>query len=360
MLITCPNCRTRYTLQPAQLGQGRNVSCSNCAHVWFADPKDAEPDPPPRPAAAPPPAAAMPQQAYAPAPGYPPQGYAPQPGYPPQGYAPQPGYPPPPGYPAPPAPQAAPPPPEPAAPPPEPAAPPPEPAPEPDPLPDPEVAADDTDLRELTTDIDSMFEDEDIEPFESLIGDDDQEDDGLDEIDSPDQMEDPEEIPDVFTAEEQEPDQDQPKKSPILKIIGFIFVLLVVGLVAAAFFLKDHVVKFVPALESVYDMIGFHEVGDGLQIQKVDITQDTDAGLEVLVVRGEVENVKDDVRPVPMLRATLLDGEGEPLQTADVAPVKSQLRAGDRLSFKILIKEPSPLRRRVTVTFIEAAEANPQ
>ena len=303
MLITCPNCRTRYQLQPAQLGQGRNVSCSNCSNVWFADPKDAEPDPPP-----PPPAQAAPPPMQAAAPAYPPQGY------PPQGYAPQPGYAaaPPPGY-APPPPQMAAPPPEMAAPPPPvDAAPPPEPAPEPDPMPEPEPeAADDDDIAALTTDIDSMFEDEDddIEPFESLISSDDDGDD-LEDIESPDQMEDPDEIPDVFTADEQEPDDDVPQKSPIGKIIGLIFVLLIVGTIAAAFFLKDMVVKYVPALDQVYEMIGFTQVGEGLQIQKLEFARELEAGLEVLVVRGRVENVSDEVKPVPILRAVLIDAEG--------------------------------------------------
>lgn len=347
MLITCPNCRTRYSLQPAQLGQGRNVSCSHCSHVWFADPRDAEPDPPPQPAMAPArPAPYPPQQQMYAQPAYgAPQGYAP----PPQGYAPPP-----------PAAAPPPPPPEPAA---MPAPPAPEPAPEPAPIPEPEedpepiIEDDDDDMGVLPNDIDAMFEDddEDIEPFESLISNDDEEDD-LDSIDSPDQMEDPEYIPDVFSPDEQEPDDDLPKKGIIGKIIIVFFLVLFGGLIAGAFFLKDHVIRAVPALEKVYDMVGFHEVGEGLQIQRVEFAQETDQGLEVLVVRGQIENVSDKLRPVPMLRAILFDSEGEEIQHADVAPLKSEMRKGDKMSFKISIKEPSPLRRRIKVTFIDPKE----
>lgn len=343
MLIICPNCRTRYSLQPAQLGQGRNVSCSNCQHVWFADPKDAQPDPPPQPAR-------RPQQAYPPQ-GYPPQGY-PQQGYPPQGYPPQ-GYAPQ-GYP-PPAQGFAPPSPEPAAPPPA-----PKPAPEPKLMPEPEMDDDDDDdVSALPTDIDSMFEDEDedIVPFVSLISDDD-ESDNLSDIGSPDQMEDPDEIPDVFRPDEQEPDDAAPRKSPILKIILFIFILLMGGIIGGVFFFKDYVVKAVPQLEKVFDMIGFTQVGAGLQIQKIESAQEVDAGLEVLVVRGRIENVSDKVRPVPMLRATLIGAEGGDVQHADVAPIKSQLKASEVVSFKIRIKEPSPLRRQVKVEFVDPKKAS--
>ena len=55
MIITCPNCATRYKINPASLGdEGRTVRCSSCGERWFvqkeapeAAPKPAEPDPPP-------------------------------------------------------------------------------------------------------------------------------------------------------------------------------------------------------------------------------------------------------------------------------------------------------------------------
>ncbi|MEQ9559210.1 MAG: DUF3426 domain-containing protein [Rhodospirillales bacterium] len=346
MLVTCPNCRTRYMLQPAQLGQGRNVSCSNCSHVWFADPRDALPDPQPAPRRAAAPTGYPPQQQMYAQPGY---GAAPPP-YPPQAYAP------------PPVPQAAPPPPpapEPAPMPPPPA---PEPADEPDPIMEPDtMIADDTDdgdMGVLPNDIDDMFEDddEDIQPFESLINNDDEEDD-LDSIESPDQMEDPDYIPDVFSAEEQDPDDDLPKKSILGKVIALFFVLLIGGLVAGTFFFKDELVAKVPQLNDVFKMIGFHQVGAGLQIQRVEHAQETDQGLEVLVIRGQIENVADGTRPVPMVRAVLFDAEGEPIQHADVAPLKSELAKGEKMSFKIRVREPSPLRRRITVTFMDPKDA---
>jgi len=348
MLITCPNCRTRYMLQPAQLGQGRNVSCSNCRHVWFADPRDAQPDPPPAPRRPAPAPYAQPQT-YA-HPGY----GAPQAPYPQQGYAPPP----------PPVPQAAPPPPPPPAPEPAPVPPPPapEPADEPEPAAEPKITAEDDargDVAALPDDIDDMFEDdEDIPPFESLINNDDEEDD-LEAIESPDQMEDPDYIPDVFTAEEQEPDDDLPKKSILGKIIALVFVLLIGGLVAGTFFFKDELVAKVPQLNDVFKMIGFHQVGAGLQIQRVEHARESDQGLEVLVVRGQVENVADGPRPVPVLRAILFDAEGEPIQQTDAAPLKSELKKGEKMSFKIRVREPSPLSRRITVTFIDPKDAKP-
>ncbi|PIW30284.1 MAG: hypothetical protein COW30_02765 [Rhodospirillales bacterium CG15_BIG_FIL_POST_REV_8_21_14_020_66_15] len=58
-----------------------------------------------------------------------------------------------------------------------------------------------------------------------------------------------------------------------------------------------------------------------------------------------------------MVRAILFDAEGEPIQHTDVAPLKSDLAKGDKMSFKIRVRDPSPLRRRITVTFIDPKDA---
>ncbi len=50
MIITCPNCSTRYLVAEDKIGdQGRRVRCAKCDHIWFQDPTPsdvAEPDVP--------------------------------------------------------------------------------------------------------------------------------------------------------------------------------------------------------------------------------------------------------------------------------------------------------------------------
>jgi predicted Zn finger-like uncharacterized protein len=62
MIITCPACSTRYSMDPLSLGpEGRRVRCAKCKHVWQQTPPDdmpkrvdlAPPEPAPAPAAAP-------------------------------------------------------------------------------------------------------------------------------------------------------------------------------------------------------------------------------------------------------------------------------------------------------------------
>lgn len=50
MLISCPNCATRFSVSDAALGQGRNLKCARCAHKWFQTPEAAADAPAAEPA----------------------------------------------------------------------------------------------------------------------------------------------------------------------------------------------------------------------------------------------------------------------------------------------------------------------
>jgi predicted Zn finger-like uncharacterized protein len=45
MILTCPNCATRYQTDAAIAAPGRNVRCAKCGQVWFQSPPEPEPEP---------------------------------------------------------------------------------------------------------------------------------------------------------------------------------------------------------------------------------------------------------------------------------------------------------------------------
>lgn len=38
MILNCPTCNTRFAVDEKAIGEGRDVKCGACAHVWFVDP----------------------------------------------------------------------------------------------------------------------------------------------------------------------------------------------------------------------------------------------------------------------------------------------------------------------------------
>jgi len=328
-------------------------------------------------AASAPPAQPYPQQHPQAAYPYPPPGYPP---YPPPGYPP---YPQAPGAPAPAAEQ----PPasaeQPAAPP-QPPEPEPEEASDPDPMTalmdDAEETPDDTrdedpmavfdtgddddeDDALSQDDIEALFndDDEDNAPIESMIENGEEEDDGT----AFDDLEEPDPIPEVFTADEtgddedtefdDDDDEDESSGSMLKIIIAVVVLVLLLGSVGAVIFLRDTIIQTFPSAEGLYSMVGLEDdsLGGGLSINDVKSTRESIGGKDVLVVRGDVVNVSERPRPVPMLELRLSDTEGQVVQSAKSAPLKNELIAGDKISFEIQLENPSALARRLEVTFIE-------
>jgi hypothetical protein len=311
---------------------------------------------------------------------YPPPGYPPYPPYPPPGYQAPPGYPPPPG-------------PEQAA---SVAAPEPAPAPEPEPEPTPEpVIKDEIEFPEMddaidedpmadldvsndedddlsSDDIDAMFGDEaEPEPLSSMVAgtaedDDDDNDDGNNDNADFDDLDEPEPIPQVFTADDDDDefddddeDEDEDKgRGPLIKIIIAVILVFLIGMAGAIVFLRDVITDIVPAAEGIYSVIGLEDdsLGAGLSIKNVKSARESIGGKDVLVVRGEIANVSDRERSIPLLELRLLDLEATLVQSAQATPLKQSLVAGDKIGFKIQLEEPSALAQGLEITFVERAD----
>jgi len=351
MIITCQNCQTHYSVNVGAIGGGMSVRCANCGNTWHQNPVQATrpmPQPMPMPMAP----APQPQQPI----------YAEQTPF--QQPAASPPPPPPPPLPEPiPEPEPAP-------------EPEPEPAPEPEPEPAPELepeapaeaaggdemeAADEFEAAGASEDalspeqLDEMFgEDTESGAFQSLAETKGSDDDEEPPIDDPDTIPEPEPIPQVLSAEDDGSIDDlDEKKGGKGKIIGIAAAVLIIALGAGVFFGKSFIVGLWPGAVDIYAMVGLggDELGAGLDIRNVKSSREVDGGVDVLVVRGVVANISEEDRQVPMIRVSLFDGGGEEIQHVVAAPVKSRLPGGATVGFRAQLAEPSPLARRLEVTF---------
>ena len=171
-----------------------------------------------------------------------------------------------------------------------------------------------------------------------------------------DSIEDPEPIPGVFSSDDEVfMDDGSDKKMGKGKIIGIAATVLVLALGAGLFFGRTFIIDMVPQAAGIYEMLDFggSEVGEGLDIRNVKSLREVESGVDILIVRGEVSNVSEEDRMVPMIRVVLYDGEGEEVQSTIAAPLKNRLPPGTSIGFSAKLPEPSALARRLEVTFTE-------
>lgn len=369
MIIACSNCQTAYDIDAHGLGSGgRMVRCAQCGTKWFQEPGRGAPRPVVR--------RAQPRRrarqdggrlaeagAAYPAPPWPPApAYPPPPGYVPQGYVPQ-------GYPQP---YASPPPPPPPPPMPE-LEPEPEPEPMPEPMPEPEPepmaeepseapaeapapAQSEREEKPLSqAELDRLFKaTPEPEPMSSLSGDEGESNRVKDAAEIPE----PEPIPpSLSNAADSDDAANAPKsKGGVLRALTWVgagIVVVVGGLAAGAFFGRGFIVDKWPPAAEYYAMLGLsvESLGGGLDIRGVQSSRETEGEAEVLIVRGTVANVSSRPRKVPHIRVTLFDAKDKEIQSAVVQPTKPELAAGDNIGFRARLPDPSPLARRLEVTF---------
>ena len=352
MIITCPTCSTRFSVESGALGSGgKTVRCFHCGNTWLQEPV-AEEVPQPVYAAA----SAAAQPAPVPAPAPPPVAAPPPPP------APEPS---PPIAPAPePAPEPVPEP-EPVIEAEAPVVPEPEPEPEPEPAPEPGAAEEmpaspsETDAEPLSDEeLDAMLGSE-AEPdgmeSVSLIGAPPDQDEASD-IEDPEDLPEPEPIPGVFTAPESVPEGQESKRG-LGMIISLAAVLVLVPTVLGAglFFGRAQVVDLWSGAAPLYAMIGFpvETLGAGLEFRNVKSERLFEKGVDMLVVGGRISNISDEPRDVPLIRVALIDVSDQEVQSLVLPPDKDRIPAGESIRFRAQLENPPGTARGLEVTFTE-------
>ncbi len=137
---------------------------------------------------------------------------------------------------------------------------------------------------------------------------------------------------------------------------GGIIFLLLGGLVAALWFGRMQVVERFPEAARLYKAVGvpIEVLGDGLEFRGVASEMVKEGKTSVLLVRGVIANVVTGDRPVPLLRLVLLDTGGGVIQEAFAKPRKDSLAGGAQIGFQVRMEDPSAAAVRYEITFAEA------
>ena len=311
MFITCPSCSTQFQVSDSALGhQARRVCCFHCGAVWSERPTGdvmARRAPPPRRLAATTRVAGALMEATAvtrashatPAP-------APRPIAPPKPRAEDKPMAARPARAAAAKPQAA-------------------PAPAPAPMPEPEP-------------------DEEMDP-DLVLG----ADDG-DEMD----MADVKPFLEVFTAADIRA-RERKRSGSGLKIAAISVLTLLLVAAAGLFLGRMLIAEMWPPAAEYYKMIGLsaHTLGSGLAIREVRSERGAEGGADAPIVSGTIANVGGAPNSVPNIRVALFDAANDMVQSLVMAPRDTEVQPNSEQTFRAVIRNPSPVARRLEVTFTE-------
>lgn len=131
-----------------------------------------------------------------------------------------------------------------------------------------------------------------------------------------------------------------------LLLLILIIVLLLVGF-------RYEIVRSFPAAEAVFSSVGIESriVGEGLEFQNIVRNEYEEDYVRKLEVKGFIANISNQPIDVPLIHVEVMDKDTNLLQSVnDKAPIAS-LAPDERMAFRIVINQPSPLAKYILLTF---------
>ncbi|WP_436643771.1 zinc-ribbon domain-containing protein [Microbaculum sp. FT89] len=120
---------------------------------------------------------------------------------------------------------------------------------------------------------------------------------------------------------------------------AFVFGCVLAGLVAA-FHYREDVVRTLPSTAGLYSAIGFPVNLRGLEFGNVAQRRDFEDGVPVLIIEGEILNIRDRAMPVPALRFSLRTDGGDELYAWTLEPRQRVLDPDAAMTFRTRLASP--------------------
>ncbi len=95
---------------------------------------------------------------------------------------------------------------------------------------------------------------------------------------------------------------------------------------------------------------------EGLEIRGVSSSRSWSDGEQILTVAGDLANVAEQPRSLPMVRVVLVDGSDAEVQEVVVLPPGETLPVGETIRFEARISNPSDTAERIKVSLAPRPE----
>jgi predicted Zn finger-like uncharacterized protein len=156
-----------------------------------------------------------------------------------------------------------------------------------------------------------------------------------------------------------------PRRGPLLRRHGAAVLaagavaatlLVSVGLLAAT---RGLVLAAFPGAAGFYSAVGLapaDSFAEGLEIRGVSSTRSWSDGEQILTVAGDLANVAEQPRSLPMVRVVLVDGSDAEVQEVVVVPPGETLPVGESIRFEARISNPADTAQRIKVSLAPRPE----
>ncbi len=163
--------------------------------------------------------------------------------------------------------------------------------------------------------------------------------DSLLDADSPDP------IPSMFES----PDElGEKRRWPMMLVV---LAILIGGLGAGGWFGRHQIMATVPQAAGIYAALGLpvQTLGIGLRFQNVAGERIVEDGVDTLIVRGFIGNISGAAQTLPHLKLTLYDAEDKPIQSMVSQPPQDALEPESTAGFRLTLENPAGAARRFEV-----------
>ncbi|MCF8470780.1 MAG: zinc-ribbon domain-containing protein [Parvibaculum sp.] len=148
------------------------------------------------------------------------------------------------------------------------------------------------------------------------------------------------------------------RRGKVFTTVGWVvLVLFVGGTLGAGYAWRHEIAAFWPATTKVYAVAGQPINLRGFEFRNVAYERQTEEGLPVLAITGDVVNVSGARSQIPRLRVALLDDAQTELYHWTFALSENELPAGEGTSFVTRLSSPPPEARDIEVRFVSAPPA---
>jgi predicted Zn finger-like uncharacterized protein len=151
------------------------------------------------------------------------------------------------------------------------------------------------------------------------------------------------------------PPRPAPRKAS-RKGLGVATLAVAAALVVLAIAARASIVRAIPDLAGLYAAVGLPVNLRGLEFRDVRTTSETQDGIAVLVIEGEVANIAKHAVEVPRVRLAVLGTGGQELYSWTALLPRSTLSEDEKVSFRSRLASPPPEGREVLVRFLTRSD----